>query len=199
MSRRTQRLRRLAIHYVEHGWPIACIAIQHAGRCTCGLSECVEPHLVFAQPPVITTTAGVDAAFRTERWAIALPTYRFDVVEVPARFGAPLHHQLKAQCPTTLAPATRRWQFFVTPGSIPRDLIEAAGGQVFSGQTNWVVAPGTYTEVTGRIRWLTPPYLTHWQPYQRRDAIDAVFATVDWYDVDAPAPRLPKLVDDAMR
>jgi hypothetical protein len=183
ISRRTRQLRKLALQYVEHGWPIAC----------------VEPNLLWAQLPVITTSAAVASAFESERSAIALLTYDFDVVEVPAQFGAPLHQQLKPQCPTALAPASRRWQYFVAPGSIPGGLIEAAGGGVFTGPTNWVVSPGTYTEPTGRIRWLTPPYLTHWQPYQRHDAIDAVFATVEWHSPDAPAPRLPTLVDEALR
>lgn len=197
--RRADRLRRLAVQYVEHGWPIARLAIQHGGRCACGLLDCVEPHLVLAPSPVITTAAAADDAFSSGRWAIGLLTQCFDVLELPARFGAPLHHQLKTECPTALAPGTRQWHFFVTPGSVSRRLIEAAGGQVHSGSSDWVLAPGTYTEPTGRIRWLTQPYLTHWRPYQRRDAIDIVFNTGDWSAVDAPSPRLPELVNDALK
>jgi hypothetical protein len=76
-------------------------------------------------------------------------------------------------------------------------LVDAAGGRLFTGSSDWIIAPGTYTESTGRIRWLIPTYLTDWRPYQRRDAIDVVFSTDDWSDVDAPATRLPAVVDEA--
>jgi len=198
VKHRADRLQRLAIQYVEHGWPIARVAVPRNGRCACGLLDCIEPHLSLAPSPVITTVAAAEAAFSSDRWAIGLLPQHFDVLELPARFGAPLHHQLKTQCPTALAPATRRWQFFVVPGSVPRTLIEAAGGELHSGSSDWIIAPGTYTEPTGRIRWLTPPYLTHWQPYHRRNPIGIVLRTVDWSDVDAPSPSLPGLVDDTL-
>jgi hypothetical protein len=197
-GRRASRLRRLAIQYVEHGWPIARLATQQYGRCACGLLACVEPHLVLGPSPVITTATVADDAFASGRWAIGLLTQHFDVLELPASFGAHLHHQLRMQCPTSLAPATRQWQFVVTPRSVPHGLVEAAGGHVYGGSSDWIVAPGTYTETTGRIRWLTPPYMTGWRPYQRRDPIDVVFSTVDWSDVDAPSVRLPGLIDEAL-
>ena len=197
-DRRISRLRRTAIQYVEHGWPVARLAVPRGGQCPCGLLECVEPHLVLGSCPVITTPADAEQAFATGRWAIALQTLHFDVLDIPARFGAPLHYQLKASCPTALAPTNRRWQFFVAPRSVPRRPIEAAGGRIFSGASGWVPAPGTATDTSGRIRWLVPPYLTNWQPYQRRDPIDVVFGTHDWSASAAPSPRLPPLVGGAL-
>jgi hypothetical protein len=147
---------------------------------------------------VLTTAAAVETAFAKGRWAIALLTWHFDVLELPAHLGAPLHYQLKTQCPTALAPTTRRWRFFVSPESVSHDRIEAVDGQVISGSSGWVIAPGTYTEATGRTRWLTAPYMTHWQTYQRQDSIDAVFGTVDWSDA-APTPRPPRIIDDVLR
>jgi hypothetical protein len=196
--RRADRQQRLAVQYVEHGWPIARLAIQREGYCACRLVDCVEPHLAPGQPPVITSVNAAETAFSNGRWAIALLTWRFDVLDLPPHFGAPLHHHLKAQCPTALAPATRHWYFFVAPGSVPPSLIDAAGGRLSTGSSDWVIAPGTYTESTGRIRWLTPPYLAHWLPYQRRDAIDIVLSTVDWSDADAPAAGPTALVDEAL-
>jgi hypothetical protein len=193
-ERRSHRLRRLAVRYIENGWPIARLAVPRDGRCACGLMGCPAPHLLLKTPVLITTKAEVEAAFAEARWAIALATRHFDVVELPAQFGAPLHHQLRTTCPTALAPATRRWQFYVTPGSVPHGLVEAAGGKVVTGPSGWVAAPGTTTEASGTICWLVPPYLTHWRPYQRRDAIDMVFSTVDWSASDAPAGELPKFV-----
>lgn len=149
-------------------------------------------------PILITTRSEAENAFNDSRWAIAFPTRSFDVLEVPARFGAPLHHQLKTACPTALAPATRRWQFYVASGSVPAALAEAAGGQLVTGATGWVPAPGTNTEGTGTIRWLVHPYLTKWRAYQRHDAIDMVFSNVDWSASEAPTSSLPRIVDDLL-
>jgi hypothetical protein len=109
------------------------------------------------------------------RWGVALVAEWFDVVELPAAYGAVLNHRLKGECPTAMAPATRRWLFFVVQGSVPREQVVAAGGVLRSGVRDWVPAPGTWLEETGRIRWLVHPYLTEWRPYQRRDPIDLTF------------------------
>jgi hypothetical protein len=108
-------------------------------------------------------------------WEIALITDSYDVVDVPPQYGALLNQLLKATCPTAMAPARRRWWFFVTPGSIPPAQVAAADGVLHTGPRDWVPAPGTITEPTGRIRWLVHPHLTTWHPYQRRDPIDLVF------------------------
>ncbi len=96
-------------------------------------------------------------------------------MDLPPEYGALLNHQLKATCPTAMAPAMRRWWFFVSPGSVPAAQVEAAGGALHSGIDDWVPAPGSRLELTGRIRWLVHPYLTSWRPYQRRDPIDQIF------------------------
>jgi hypothetical protein len=196
--RRGDRLRRLATRYVENGWPVARLAVPRDGGCACGLLGCLEPHLLLKPPATISTQPEVEAAFADGRWAIALTTRNFDVLEVPARFGAPLHHQLKAICPTAFAPATRTWQFFVAQCSVPAELAEAAEGQLIAGPGGWLPAPGTNTEATGAIRWLVHPYLTNWRAYQRRDAIDTIFSTVDWSASAAPASHLPTIVDDLL-
>jgi hypothetical protein len=198
-GRHIRRLRRVAAQYVDHGWPVTRAAVQHNGRCSCGLHGCVDPHLTLVQPAFTSAGNAIERLFTHDRWAVALLTHHLDIVELPAQFGAPLHHQLKAQCPTAIAPATRRWQFFMKPGSIPANLVEAAGGRLITGETGWVVAPGTHTESAGQTRWLTPPYLTRWSPYQRRDAVDIVFSTVDWSSPGAPVPQPPKLVDEVLR
>jgi hypothetical protein len=196
--RRGARLRRIANRYVENGWPIARLALPRGSICACGLPSCPEPHLLLKTPILMTTRSEVEAAFSDDRWEIALSTRSFDVLEVPAPFGAPLHHQLKTACPTALAPATRRWQFYVASGSVPAALAEAAGGQLISGPSAWVPAPGTKTEVSGTIRWLVHPYLTKWQAYHRHDPIDMVFSTVDWSAGEAPTTSLPRIIDDLL-
>jgi hypothetical protein len=147
----------------------------------------VDPHLVgevvrdgFRAAEVWPEPARTDP--RTGRTSadarspdIALVTEWFDVMELPAQYGAVLNHQVKAGCPTAMAPAKRRWLFFVVQGTVPREQVVAAGGVLRSGVRDWVPAPGTWLEETGRIRWLVHPYLTEWRPYQRRDPIDLIF------------------------
>lgn len=119
--------------------------------------------------------AGGDLGEHGVRWGIGLVTEGFDVVDLPAEYGALLNHQLKASCPTAMAPLHRRWWFFLVPGSISAAQVAAAGGVLHAGADDWVPAPGTRLETAGRIRWLVHPYLTGWRPYERRDAIDQVF------------------------
>jgi hypothetical protein len=168
---RYSTVKRLAMQYVQRGWPIACLAIQHAGRCKCGLTDCIEPHLRIAQPPVITTPSDVEATFRTDGWAIAFLTQTFDIVVVTPQLGAHLYQLPRTHCPTALERTTRRWQFFVTSGPLLRSLVEASTRP--ARQPVCVTTPGTFTEASGRIRWLTPPYLTQLAaiPARRRNCV----------------------------
>ncbi|GAA1567068.1 hypothetical protein GCM10009789_20690 [Kribbella sancticallisti] len=170
-GRRARKVREQAIRYAANGWPVAPLAMPGDGGCPCG-NGCVEPHLVGE-----VVRDGVQASVVWDRsgWGIALVTENYDVVDLPPEYGALLNQQLRTTCPTAMAPLRRRWWFFLVPGSIPAAQVARAGGVLHSGAGGWVPAPGTWTETTGCIRWLVHPYLTHWRPYQRRDAIDRVF------------------------
>lgn len=155
-----KRLRERAVRYAVNGWPVAPLAVPH-GRC-------LDPHLVGE---VVTTGPEAGAVWGEHGWDIALIARRFEVMELPPEYGALLNHALKASCPTAMAPAHRRWWFFLEPGSVEPERVAAAGGVL---HREWVPAPGTRLEGSGRIRWLVHPYQTRWQPYRRRDPVDAV-------------------------
>ena len=169
--RRTRKVRERAVRYAVNGWPVAPLAVQRHGICLCA-RDCADPHLVGE---VVHEGSRADAVWQGGPWEIALVTERFDVVDLPPEYGALLNHQLKAICPTAMAPVRRRWWFFVVAGSIPGAQVRGAGGVLHSGAGDWVPAPETWLESTGRIRWLVHPYLTGWRPYQRRDPVDQVF------------------------
>ncbi|MFC0627221.1 hypothetical protein [Kribbella deserti] len=170
---REARARQLAVEYVEHGWPVARLAIPRHGVCPCRHgADCLDPHLLDGR--VVEDPNEAAAAWSFKPWGIALVTARFDVIELPAAFGAPLHHRLKESCPTSIAPRTRRWSFFLTPFSVPASQLDPIGGRLRSGPKAWVTAPGTFTESHGRTRWLVPPYVTAWQAHQRTDAFDDI-------------------------
>ncbi|ADB35788.1 hypothetical protein Kfla_6797 [Kribbella flavida DSM 17836] len=170
--RHLDTLRERALRYAANGWPVAPLAVPRDGSCPCRLRDCVEPHLVGE---AVTDPVQVAIVWDRQPWDLALPTSSFDVVDVPARFGALLNQLLKTTCPTAMAPAHRRWWFFLVPGSIPAAQVRAADGVLHSGPDDWVAAPGTNLEYDGRVRWLVHPGLTGWRPYQRRDAVDEVF------------------------
>lgn len=170
--RRRRKIHEEAVRYAANGWPVAPLAVPLGGVCPCG-EGCLLPHLVGE----VVRDGYRAAQIWPEHggWGIALVAEWVDVVELPAAYGALLGQLLKEACPTAMAPATRRWWFFVVQGSVDRDQVVAAGGALRSGGGDWVPAPGTWTEETGRVRWLVHPYLTEWRPYQRRDPIDLVF------------------------
>lgn len=170
-----RRVRERAIRYAVNGWPVAPLAVPQHGVCLCLRGDCVDPHLVGG---VVRQGFQADAVWSEHPWGIALVTEGFDVVDIPPEFGALLNQHLKTTCPTAMAPARRRWWFFLVPGSIPAGQVAAAGGVLHSGVDDWVPAPGTNSESTGRVRWLVQPHLTSWQPYRRRDPIDLVFPSL---------------------
>jgi hypothetical protein len=131
--------------------------------------------LVDGEPEVIgevVRTAGkAEEVWAENGWELALLAEQYEVMELPPEFGALLNHQLKQVCPTAMAPARRRWWFFLEVGSVAANRVAAVDGVLHQ---DWVPAPGTRLESTGMIRWLVHPYQTHWRPYRRRDAIDTV-------------------------
>ncbi|GAA0959747.1 hypothetical protein GCM10009554_73840 [Kribbella koreensis] len=171
-----RKLHENAVRYAANGWPVAPLAVPRNGACPCGNGKtCPEPHLVGDEVVRDGSRAAAVWSENQPAWEIALVAEWVDVMELPAEYGAVLNHRVKSGCPTAMAPATRRWMFFVVRGSVPREQVERVGGVLRSGVRDWVAAPGTWTEETGRIRWLVHPYLTEWRPYQRRDPIDLAF------------------------
>ncbi|MEV8377853.1 hypothetical protein AB0P21_34260 [Kribbella sp. NPDC056861] len=171
--RRRRKTHEEAVRYAANGWPVVPLAVPHRGGCPCG-KACIEPH---AAGEVVRDGTSADEVWTgPDSWGIGLVAEGFDVMQLPAQYGALLNHQLKAGCPTAMAPAKRQWWFFVVTGSVSREQVRRAGGVLRSGVADWVPAPGTWLEDTGRIRWLVQPYLTGWRPYQRKDPIDEVFS-----------------------
>ncbi|MEU4606813.1 hypothetical protein AB0F43_27845 [Kribbella sp. NPDC023972] len=164
---RARRLRERAVRYTENSWPVAPLAVpQEAGS---------APELVGE---VVRTGAEAQVVWGENGWDIALIAQHFEVMELPPEFGALLNHQLKQSCPTAMAPARRHWLFFLEAGSVAAERIAMVGGVL---HRDWVPAPGTRLESTGRIRWLVQPYQTRWQPLRRQDPIDTVLGSFsDW-------------------
>lgn len=161
-----------AVEYAAHEWPVARLAVPVDGHCPCGQGDHTSPHLVG------DATVDPDEAqdlWSRGTWSIALVTSRFDVIDLPADFGAPLNHKLLTGCPTATAPRGRRWHFVMETGSIEPEIVTAARGSLHTGPAGWVPGSPTWTEETGRVGWLVEPHMTRWRPYQRMDLVDLVF------------------------
>jgi hypothetical protein len=158
--RQAKRLRERAIQYAEHGWPVAPLVVP--------VDSADAPRRV-GDPAY--GRADVEAIWAGRNWGIALCAEHFEVMELPPEYGALLNQQLRTTCPTAMAPVHRRWWFFLERGSVTPTQVEAVGGVL---HREWVPAPGTRQESTGRIRWLVHPMLTHWRSYRRQDPIALV-------------------------
>ncbi|MGC4939890.1 hypothetical protein [Kribbella sp. DT2] len=175
------------------------MAVRRDGRCICPLRDCAEPHITLRPPVLISHGRDADRHWGTAGWAIALVTQPFDVLRLPASYGAHLHQVLGSDCPTAIARSTKMWQFFLKPGSVSHDDASAAGGEVIGGSSAWIAAPGTEGEDADRYRWLVPPNLTNWQVNGEADAIRSVLATTDWSAANAPYRHLPAIIARALR
>lgn len=173
-GRRLRIVRARAREYAAHGWPVARLAVPYELSCVCSEGRCLTPHLL--DDAVITDAELVDKVWDDPTWDIALVTVPFEVMELPAHLGAPLHQMLKTACPTAFAPRGRRWYFFLSPASVAPADVDASGGSLHQGEHEWIPAPGTWTESTERIRWLVHPSEAHWQPHRRMDAIARVLS-----------------------
>jgi hypothetical protein len=161
--RQSRRLRERAIRYAVNGWPVAPLAVP--------LDDHADPYLAGE---VVSTGEAADAVWQEHPWDIALVARHFEVMELAPEYGAFLNHRLKSACPTAMAPAHRRWWFFLEPGSVNPDQLIATGGRLHRA---WVAAPGSRLPSTGRIRWLVHPHQTRWLPHRRRDPIDEVLSS----------------------
>lgn len=173
-----RRLATAAAEYAAHGWPVVRLAVPRDGRCLCGGGECETMHLLDDRP--ITTAYRAEQAWGEHGYAIALITSRFDVLDLPGYYGAPLHHTLKTRCPTATArpgrrydvilePGPVRWHFYLQRGVVDADRVARADGILHGGPDDWVVAPPSRTPATGRVGWIVPPMQAKWRLYARTD------------------------------
>jgi hypothetical protein len=179
--RRHTRVSARAAECINHGWPVAALAVPTKAQCPCGRA-CTEPHL--ASDPVTSRAEAAQVWAPGHRWDIALITTWFDVVDLSPEYGALLHHRLITSCPTASAPRNRRWHFVVEHNSFPAKPVAASGGVVHSGADGWIATSPTRTEATGRIGWVVHPQYTQWRPYRRSDLVDQLFSDVPKNDDD---------------
>jgi hypothetical protein len=107
-----------------------------------------------------TDLSDVDSWWAATPFSVLLATgYAFDVIETPARIGAPAARWTTG--PVAVTPAGR-WMFLVRSGESLRPELAAQLDVVLHGQGSWIPAPPTRTP-HGRVRWERSPAAADWR------------------------------------
>jgi hypothetical protein len=158
------RLRRAAVRYARHGWPVVPGAYLETGRFRCGPGCCT-----FACHPYRQhweESASIDPLVVAGLWdqgphAVLLATgWAFDVLDISASLGAGAT-SVALSGPVVATP-TGRWMVLVEPGSTLRPELAALPDVVLHGPGSWIPAPPTRT-AEGRVRFLVGPEEVHWR------------------------------------
>jgi hypothetical protein len=177
MNRRL--LRRHALRYAEHGWPVTPGAHLIGHRFVCGRPGCPimagHPALESWSDSATTDPRQIHEWWRHHPHTVLLATGdRFDALEVPASLGLRVlgtARLLDAAAPFAGAPVARgpvavtaagRWMFLVQPGTPLRTELANRLDIVRHGHGSWIpAAPSRLLE--GPVRWAVPPERTQWR------------------------------------
>ena len=172
------RLRRAALRYAAHGWPVtpgACLDVHRfdCGRPGCPIMAC-HPAMESWEDEASADAVRVNAWWRRRPHTVLLATgWKFDVLEVPAALGlralgaARLHADIRglehedARGPVAVTPSGR-WMFLVRPGAPLRSELDSCLDVVRHGRGSWIpAAPSRMPD--GPVRWATSPDRAGWR------------------------------------
>lgn len=172
------RLRRVAIRYAAHGWPVTPGACLTRHRFVCGRAGCpttgCHPACADWEQSASTDPVRVASWWRDRPHTVLLPTgLAFDVVEVPAYLGRHVLHAARARSGPARSGAPRgtgpvavtpngRWMFLVRPGDPLRPELEHCLYILRHGVGSWMPAPPTRLP-EGVVRWVVSPEETRWR------------------------------------
>ncbi|MFV2083074.1 bifunctional DNA primase/polymerase [Micromonospora sp. LOL_021] len=198
------RLRRGALRYARHGWPVTPGAYLHQGRFRCDRPGCpttgCHPALQHWERDASDQRDQVGSWWRQQPHTVLLATGQaFDVLDVPARLGlrtlctlrlrggaaAPGRGQLRG--PVAVTP-TGRWMFLVRPGDALRPELAESLDVIRHGPGSWIPAPPTVLP-QGPVRWAVDPDEVGWR---LPDSYAVQRIIVDARETAAAPPRLPQ-------
>ncbi|MFY1637214.1 bifunctional DNA primase/polymerase [Solwaraspora sp. WMMB335] len=201
------RLRRGALRYATHGWPVTPGAYLHQGRFRCDRPGCpttgCHPALADWQRSATDCRVQVGTWWREHPHAVLLATgHAFDVLDVPARLGlrtlctlrlrggaaAPGRGRLHG--PVAVTP-TGRWMFLVRPSDALRPELADSLDVVRHGIGSWIPAPPTLL-AEGPVRWAVSPAQVQWQLPDSYAVQQVVNEAREATTSPRPRPRLPQ-------
>jgi hypothetical protein len=158
-------LRRAAQRYAGRGWRVVPGAFLIGDRYVCGPlcpTVACHPAVDHWERTASSDLSEVDSWWEQTPFSVLLATgHAFDVIEAPARLGAPAAHRYRTLGPIAVTPAGR-WMFLVRPGESLRPELAAQLDVVLHGQNSWIPAPPTRTP-HGRVRWECAPAAVDWR------------------------------------
>ena len=171
-------LRRAALRYAGHGWPVTPDARLSGHRYSCDRPGCpitsCHPATDSWADDASADPARVAHWWRRRPHTVLLATgWAFDVLEVPAALGVRVlgttrlhagllgHQQPDVRGPVAVTPAGR-WMFLVRPGTALRAELDGRLDVVRHGRGSWIpVAPSRTPD--GPVRWAVTPEEVHWR------------------------------------
>ncbi len=171
------RLRRTALRYAAHGWPVTPGAYLSGTRFTCGRAGCrvtgCHPAIESWEDDASTDAVRVSEWWRYRPHSILLATgIAFDALEVPAPAGLLVLGAMRLQagvlgaghpgCGPVAVTPSGRWIFLVRPGDALRDELATCLDVLRHGRGSWIPAAPSRTP-HGPVRWAVPPEQTGWR------------------------------------
>lgn len=161
------RLQHAALRMVAHGWPVMPGAPLRGDRFDCGRFGCHTQACHPARPGWQKITCrsrpAVHQWWRHTPHSVLLPTgFAFDVIEVPAPWGADaLATRGRDAGPVAATPAGR-WMFLVRAGEPLVPELASRLDLVRHYRGSWVPAPPTRL-AEGAVRWVVSPDEVGWR------------------------------------
>jgi hypothetical protein len=163
------RLRRAALRYAAHGWPVTPGAWLSGHRFACGRPGCpimtCHPALESWEDSASVFAPAIHDWWRSHPHTVLLATgSAFDALEVPAALGVRVLGTARLRS-LALGPvavtAAGRWTFLVRPGMPLRSELDQRMDIVRHGLGSWIpAAPSRLLE--GFVRWAVGPDQCAW-------------------------------------
>ncbi|GAA1626279.1 bifunctional DNA primase/polymerase [Actinoplanes couchii] len=162
-------LRRAALRYAAHGWPVTPGSYLTGHRFDCGRPGCpitgCHPALEHGAASASDDSTRIATWWRRRPHTVLFTTGSvFDVLEVPAAIGRP-----GPEVGPVAVTAGGRWMFLTRPGGTLRPELENRLDVVLHGDGSWIPAPPSRLP-EGPVRWQIPPGRVQW----RLPALDEV-------------------------
>jgi hypothetical protein len=198
-------LRRHALRYARHGWPVTPGACLTGHRFACGRPGCpimaCHPAIESWVDSATTDTRQILQWWRHRPCTVLLATGdRFDALEVPATLGLRALGTARLLGPFARGPvavtATGRWMFLVSPGRPLRSELDNRLDIVRHGHGSWIPAPPSRM-LEGPVRWVVEPERTQWRLPDA--AVVQSLLTDALGTVRTPQPTVPRQLSTARR
>ncbi|HSV64633.1 MAG TPA: bifunctional DNA primase/polymerase [Mycobacteriales bacterium] len=166
---RVRSVRRAAVSYAAHGWPVIPGVYANGGRCGCPRIGCrragLHPLPEGWEQAATTDVLQVGCWWARHAWAILLPTGQtVNVVELPTELGPATASRLGDRAGPIAAAPGHRWLLFCAAEveRVTTSEEEWRSGLLLHSRGSWVPVPSN-GGARGRSGWIRPPRIVGWR------------------------------------